>query len=62
MLLFVAMSVAFLTMSVAFVVLNMMVLLWWVDWDMDWVWNLLVDWEFHFLVDDMGSVDWNLKI
>jgi hypothetical protein len=40
----------------------MMVLLWWVDWDMDWVWNLLVDWEFHFLVDDMGSVDWNLKI
>lgn len=42
------------TMSVMFVVL------WWADWNMVGHWDLLVDWEFHFLVDDVWSVDWDL--
>lgn len=38
----------------------MFVVLWRADWNMVGHWNLLVDWEFHFFVDDVGSVDWDL--
>lgn len=51
----------FVSAAIRIMVAVMFVVLWWADWDMVGHWDLFVDWEFHFFVDDMWSVDWNLN-
>lgn len=57
-----AVAVLFAVRFVAdgFMVAVMFVVLWRADWNVVGHWDLLVDWEFHFFVDDVGSVDWDL--
>lgn len=45
-------------MSIGFMMVRFVVF-WRADWHMVRHWNFFVDWEFHFFVNDMGSVDWN---
>lgn len=40
-----------------FFVVMMMMMLRRMDWNVMWNWDFLVDWEFHFFVNDMGTVN-----
>lgn len=47
-------------MSVRIMSMMRFVVLWRADWHVVGHWDFLVDWEFHFFVNDMWSVDWDL--